>query len=70
MIAVLKEPLAWNNTDEVRLVFMLALRINNAYESKRTQAFYQGFLKLIDTDYDVEKLTEMDQNELYRYLMR
>ena len=70
VIAVLKEPLAWNSTDEVRLVFMLALRINNAYESKRTQAFYQGFLKLIDTDYDVEKLTEMDQNELYRYLMR
>lgn len=70
VIATLKEEMEWNKEDQVKIIFMLALSVNTTYESKRTQLFYKGFLEMIDTDEDVEKLINMNAEELYKYVIR
>lgn len=70
MIAILDHAIRWNEQDEVKAVFMLALRINTTFESKRTQLFYKSFLNLIDTDQDVDYILQMKQHELYKFLIR
>lgn len=69
-VAVLKEPMQWNEEDQVRLVFLLGLRVNTPYESEKTQMFYKSFLEMIDTEQDVSELCRLSQEELYKFLVR
>lgn len=69
-IAVLKNPIEWDQENKVKIIFLLAFRINNAEDSKRIQLFYKGFLELIETDEKLKYLESMKSDELYKYLVQ
>lgn len=70
VVAVLKDAMQWNEEEQVRLVFLLGLRVNTRYESEKTQLFYKSFLEMIDTEQDVSELCRLSQEELYKFLVR
>ena len=67
---LLKDAMQWNEEEQVRLVFLLGLRVNTRYESEKTQLFYKSFLEMIDTEQDVSELCRLSQEELYKFLVR
>lgn len=70
VVAFLDKPVIWDSDNEVDVVFLLALRIRNAEESKQVQLFYKGFLDVIETDENLNNVKKLENDELYKYFIK
>lgn len=69
VIATLAHPVLWD-TEMVDVVFLMAVKMTNDYEIRRTQLFYKQYIHLVNTDKDVDVLRQFVSNtDLYRYLI-
>ena len=69
VIATLKKPILWD-TEMVDVVFLLAVKMTNDYEIRRTQLFYKQYIHLVNTDKDVNVLRSFKSNtDMYRHLI-
>ncbi|MDD5792665.1 MAG: PTS sugar transporter subunit IIA, partial [Erysipelotrichaceae bacterium] len=69
-IAFLDQPISWDSDDEqISAIFLLGFQIDNPKSSKQVQLFYKVFLKLIETDENVERLKTLSREELYKELV-
>ena len=69
VIATLQKPILWD-TDMVDVVFLLAVKMTNDYEIRRTQLFYKQYIHLVNTDKDVNVLRSFKSNtDMYRHLI-
>ncbi|MBR5289655.1 MAG: PTS sugar transporter subunit IIA [Erysipelotrichaceae bacterium] len=69
VIATLQKPILWD-TDMVDVVFLLAVKMTNDYEIRRTQLFYKQYIHLVNTDKDVNVLRSFESNtDMYRHLI-
>ncbi len=69
-VAILKEPIKWDS-DEVDIVCLLAVKMSNELEIKKTQTFYKGFINIMENKDEVNKIKSFKSEiELYKYLIR
>lgn len=69
VIATLNKPILWD-TEMVDVVFLLAVKMTNDFEIRRTQLFYKQYIHLVNTDKDVNVLRKFESNtDLYRHLI-
>lgn len=69
VIATLKHPILWD-TEMVDVIFLMAVKMTNDFEIRRTQLFYKQYIHLVNTDKDVDVLRKFNSNtDLYRYLI-
>ncbi|MFI3283883.1 MAG: PTS sugar transporter subunit IIA [Erysipelotrichaceae bacterium] len=69
-IAILDEPISWDNENKVDVIFLLAFKISDTTESKKIQLFYKGFLEIIETDDKLDYMKKLSSDDLYKYLLR
>lgn len=68
-IATLEKPVLWNE-EYVDLVFLLVVKMTSQTEIEKSQLFYKGLIRLIDSDEKIENLKNMKSSiELYNYLV-
>lgn len=69
-IATLKKPILWDS-EMVDVIFLLAVKMTNEFEINRTQKFYKQYIKLVDSDEQVNILRNFESSvEFYKYLIQ
>ena len=70
-IAVLDQPLAWDDEEEADVIFLLGFKMETHEEIKRIQSFYKQYISLIETDEKVRVIRNKESGiALYRYLIQ
>lgn len=70
VIATLDEPIDWG-TEKVSVVFLLNILMKNENEIAKWQEFYRQFIKLTESEENVDKLLSFeDAAELYYFLIQ
>lgn len=70
-IAILKDPIAWDDEEMVDVIFLLGFKMSTHEEIKRIQSFYKQYISLIENDEKVNVIRNKKSNiELYRYLIQ
>lgn len=70
VIATLEKPILWDS-EMVDVIFLLVVKMTNDFESRRTQAFYKQYIKLVGTDEQVNVLRNFQTNvDFYKYLIK
>lgn len=70
VIATLKKPILWDS-EMVDVIFLLVVKMTNEFEINRTQKFYKQYIKLVDTDEQVNILRNIESSvDFYKYLIQ
>lgn len=70
VIITLQEPIEWFDDEKVDIVFLLAMRMSNETEIKRTKVFYQDFIQFSENQNLLKKLKKMKNNqEAFHFLI-
>lgn len=70
-IAILKHPVAWDDEEDVDVIFLLAFKMETHEEIRRIQSFYKQYISLIETDEKVKLIRNKATSiELYQYLIQ
>lgn len=70
-IAILKHPIAWDDEENVDVIFLLGFKMGTHEEIRRIQSFYKQYISIIETDEKVEIIRNKTSGiELYQYLIQ
>lgn len=70
-IAILKQPIAWDDEEYVDVIFLLGFKMETHEEIRRIQSFYKQYISIIETDEKVNFIrSKANEIELYQYLIQ